>query len=136
MAPPWTVGSPKRAAARLSIITEVDPMRIVSGGPTQVSMSLTLAAGSIPITVVVLPGGRIGPPTWGTSTVTMGQTCMSVIRAAGGIWIFPSSLLIRQYIKLAAGLAELHFFGLGKLTTEEVDRTEAGAEHDSFGACR
>src|SRR6266851_2729825 len=30
-------------------------------------------------------GGRMGPPTCGTTPVTMGQTCMSVMRAAGGM---------------------------------------------------
>ena len=34
---------------------------------------------------VIAHGGKIGPPTCGTSTVTIGHTCMSVTRAAGGI---------------------------------------------------
>src|SRR3954462_11947341 len=46
-------------------------------------MSPTRAAGRPPIRTVIPPGGRIGPPTCGTRTVTNGQTCMSVIRAAG-----------------------------------------------------
>ncbi|MFN3494341.1 MAG: transglutaminase domain-containing protein, partial [Hydrogenophaga sp.] len=41
------------------------------------------AAGSIMISTVSAPGGRIGPPTWGTGPVNIGQTCMSVMRAAG-----------------------------------------------------
>ena len=39
--PPWTVISPIRAAGKKPIMTEVEPMAITSGGPTQVSMSVT-----------------------------------------------------------------------------------------------
>jgi two-component system, OmpR family, response regulator MprA len=83
--PPWAVMSPIRAAGKPPIITRGEPMAIVSGGPAQVHMSLTLAAGSPPISTVGAPGGRIGPPTCGTTPVTMGQVCMSLTRAAGGI---------------------------------------------------
>ena len=41
------------------------------------------AAGWPPMSTVGQPGGRMGPPTCGTKTVTMGQTCMSPTRAAG-----------------------------------------------------
>jgi len=34
-----------------------------------------------------MQGGRIGPPTWGTTPVTIGQVCMSPAREAGGIAI-------------------------------------------------
>ena len=68
---------------RLPIMTVADPFMMVSGGPAQVSMSPMVAAGKPPIRTVVVPGGRIGPPTWGTSPVTIGQTCISVMRAAG-----------------------------------------------------
>src|SRR5208283_2896603 len=93
MTPPWTVGSPMRAAMRLPMSTVGEPMTIMSGGPTQVAISVTRAAGSIPISTVGQHGGRIGPPTCGTTPVTMGQTCMSVIRAAGGIFL---PLLLRR----------------------------------------
>src|SRR5271163_2355460 len=66
-------------------MTLLEPMAITSGGPTQVSMSVTRAAGSIPMITVVQHGGMIGPPTCGTSTVTIGQVCISVTRAARGI---------------------------------------------------
>src|SRR5258708_10721682 len=46
-------------------------------------MSPTRAAGMPPIKTVTPPGGRIGPPTCGTTTVTIRQTCMSVTRAPG-----------------------------------------------------
>src|SRR5690242_10705016 len=36
-----------------------------------------------PISTVNPPGGRIGPPTCGTRTVTCGHTCMSPTLAAG-----------------------------------------------------
>src|SRR5271157_2686124 len=87
MTPPWTVGSPMRAAMRLPMRTVGEPMAIMSGGPTQVAISVTRAAGSIPISTVGQHGGRIGPPTCGTTPVTIGQTCISVIRAAGGIFL-------------------------------------------------
>ena len=51
--------------------------------PAQVAMSVARAAGIPPMSTVGQPGGRIGPPTWGTTPVTIGQTCMSVTRAAG-----------------------------------------------------
>src|SRR5205823_10883854 len=83
MDPPWAVMSPIRAAGMLPISTVKLPRAITSGGPTHVAMSATRAAGRLPIRTVGQPGGRIGPPTCGTRTVTIGQTCMSVMRAAG-----------------------------------------------------
>jgi hypothetical protein len=85
MTPPWTVGSPILAAGRPPIMTLLEPMAMTSGGPTQNAISVTRAAGSIPIRTVGQHGGRIGPPTCGTSTVTIGQVCISVILAARGI---------------------------------------------------
>jgi hypothetical protein len=67
------------------IKTVVEPKTIESGGPVQTHMSPTLAAGKPPINTVTPPGGNIGPPTCGTIPVTIGQTCMSVIRAANGM---------------------------------------------------
>src|SRR5438128_1111685 len=90
--PPCAVMSPIRAAGMPPIITVVDPMAITSGGPTQTAMSVTRAAGRNPISTIGQQGGRIGPPTCGTRTVTMGQTCISVIRAAKGILVLLSVL--------------------------------------------
>ncbi|MGC1087285.1 MAG: hypothetical protein WA894_02520, partial [Candidatus Acidiferrum sp.] len=76
---------PMRAAINPPISTVGEPMMIMSGGPTQVSMSVMRAAGRAPINTVGSQGVMIGPPTWGTIPVTIGHTCMSVTRAAGGI---------------------------------------------------
>ena len=86
--PPCAHESPIRAAGLPPIITFVEPMTIESGGPTQVHMEPTVAAGIPPISTVGTPGGRIGPPTCGTGGVpgvTIGQTCRSPTRAAGGM---------------------------------------------------
>lgn len=59
---------------------------MTSGGPTHVDMSVTRACGSLPVITFTEQGGRIGPPTCGiggTPGVTIGQTCMSLTRAAG-----------------------------------------------------
>jgi hypothetical protein len=80
--------SPILAAGWPPIKTVTDPFIIESGGPTQVHILPIVAAGNPPIKTVGTPGGIIGPPTWGiggTPGVTIGQTCMSDIRAAGGI---------------------------------------------------
>jgi hypothetical protein len=74
-----------RAAGMPPISTVADPLAMVSGGPVQRHTSPTLAAGIPPIKTVGLPGGMTGPPTCGTVPVTIGQTCMSEILAAGGI---------------------------------------------------
>src|ERR1035441_8790768 len=94
--------------------TVLQPITMTSGGPTQVAMSPTRAAGSIPISTVGQPGGRIGPPTCGTIPVTIGQTCMSVIRDAGGI--FPClllELLVRSR-KLIARVGHVGVLGSGR----------------------
>ncbi|ABQ29475.1 hypothetical protein Acry_0247 [Acidiphilium cryptum JF-5] len=83
MVPPCAVESPIRAAGWPPISTVNAPTTTESGGPTQTAMSPTRAAGMPPISTVGAPGPMIGPPTWGTSTSTIGQTCMSVRRAAG-----------------------------------------------------
>ena len=84
---PWAVLSPMRAEGIPPIITVLDPFTIVSGGPTQTHRSPTIEAGKPPINTVGIPGPVIGPPTWGTGPVSMGQTCISVSLAAGGIRI-------------------------------------------------
>jgi len=84
--PPWAVRSPSRAAGLLQINTVAEPFTITSGGPTQRHCEPNVAAGRPPISTVGPPGVRIGPPTCGMGGipgVTMGQTCMSEIRAAG-----------------------------------------------------
>lgn len=73
-----------RAAGLLLIITVADPMAIVSGGPVQIAISPTVAAGMPPMMTLGEPLA-MGPPTWGTVPVTMGQVCMSPMRAAGFI---------------------------------------------------
>src|SRR3954451_901826 len=83
--PPCAVWSPMRAAGMPPIITFVEPITIESGGATHVHMSPTRAAGIPAIRTVGHPGGRIGPPTWGTTPVTIAQVCMSPTRAAGGM---------------------------------------------------
>jgi hypothetical protein len=68
------------------ISTVGQPPTMESGGPVQVAISPMRAAGWPPTRTVALPGGRIGPPTWGTGGVpgvTIGQVCMSPTRAAG-----------------------------------------------------
>jgi hypothetical protein len=84
--PPCAVRSPTRAAGRPFIITVADPFTILSGGPTQVSVSPTTDAGNFAISTVATPGPMTGPPTWGTGGkpgVTIGQVCISLILAAG-----------------------------------------------------
>jgi hypothetical protein len=61
--PPCAVESPIRAAGIPFIRTVAEPAIILSGGPEQVAISPTRAAGKPPISTSVLPGGRIGPPT-------------------------------------------------------------------------
>ena len=56
-------------------------------------MSPTLAAGMPEMMTVGQHGGMMGPPTWGTRTVTIGQVCMSVMRAAGGMTVLPRRVL-------------------------------------------
>ena len=85
MTPPWAVMSPMRAAGIPPISTVKDPSAMTSGPPAQTAMSPTRAAGRPPMRTVGQPGGRIGPPTCGTGPVAIGQVCMSVTRAAGGM---------------------------------------------------
>ncbi len=78
--------SPMRAAGRPWMSTVIEPSAITSGGPTHTHMSPMQAAGMLPMSTVGAPGPVIGPPTCGmggTPGVTIGQTCMSVSRAAG-----------------------------------------------------
>jgi hypothetical protein len=84
--PPCAVRSPMRAAGSLLIRTVADAFTMTSGGPTQRAISVIRAAGIPPISTVTAHGGRIGPPTCGiggTPGVTIGQTCISLMRAAG-----------------------------------------------------
>lgn len=86
-----------RAAGVKLIRTDVEPFTMTSGGPTQVHMEPTFAAGMKPIITVGAPT-TTGPPTWGTTPVTIGQTCMSVIRAAGNMVLL--SILSGRYREL------------------------------------
>src|SRR4051812_15529079 len=83
MTPPCAVRSPMRAAGKPPMRTVVDACTITSGGPTHIATSVTRAAGSILIRTVGQPGAVIGPPTCGTTPVTIGQVCISVSLAAG-----------------------------------------------------
>jgi hypothetical protein len=74
--------------AALFTLTVVEPMMMESGGPVQMSMSPTQAAGSPPMMTVGQPGGMMATPTCGTGTgagVCIGQMCISLTRAAGGM---------------------------------------------------
>lgn len=85
MVPPCAVESPMRAAGFEQIKTVAEPLMMLSGGPTQVHMEPRVAEGMPPMSTVGPPGDVMGPPTWGmggTPGVTIGQTCMSVTRAA------------------------------------------------------
>ena len=89
MTPPWAVVSPFLAAGRPPINTVAEPLTMVSGGPTQVQVSPSAEAGNPAMSTVGTPGAEIGPPTWGIGGkpwVTIGQVCISVILAAGGIF--------------------------------------------------
>src|SRR5664280_2841566 len=72
-----------RAAGAPPISTVKEPSTMLSGGPTQTHIEPTLACGMLQVSTVGAPGPTMGPPTCGTSTVSIGQTCMSVRRAAG-----------------------------------------------------
>ena len=75
-----------RAAGIPPMITVIEPIAIVSGGPTQMAISPMRAAGMNPIITVGHPT-TIGPPTCGMGGVpgvTMGHVCISLILAAGG----------------------------------------------------
>jgi hypothetical protein len=75
-----------RAAGLFPIKTVVDPVAMTSGGPTQTHASPTTAAGNSPINTVGHPGPITGPPTCGIGGrpgVSIGQICISVVRAAG-----------------------------------------------------
>src|ERR1700741_1766132 len=63
-------------------MTVMLPRAMTSGGPTQTHMSPRRAAGILPMSTVKQPR-VMGPPTWGTTPVTIGQTCISAILAAG-----------------------------------------------------
>ena len=91
MTPPCTVMSPIRAAGSPPTRTVNAPCTIMSIGPTQIAMSVIRACGIMQVSTVGMHGGMIGPPTCGTSPVTIGQVCMSVTLAAGWPMIsFPS----------------------------------------------
>ena len=83
--PPCAVASPILAAGKPPINTVAEPTMITSGGPVQTHMSVRRAAGNPPINTVGAPGDMIGPPTCGTTPVTIGQICMSVSLAANPI---------------------------------------------------
>jgi hypothetical protein len=81
-----------RAAGIELIKTDGEPLTMVSGGPTQVAISVARAAGKPPIMTLGEPL-VIGPPTCGFGPgSTIGQVCMSVKRAAGLPGTFSSAV--------------------------------------------
>src|SRR5687768_5593576 len=104
MLPPCTVLSPMRAAGLPPIITVPEPAAMVSGGPTQVTISPARAAGMPAIITVGHPGGITGPPTCGTTPVTIGQVCISPTCAAIPIKNILIDIYHRSfYIRSSAG---------------------------------
>ena len=81
--PPCIVVSNMRAAGSPPTRTVNAPCTIMSIGPTQIAMSVIRACGIMQVSTLIWHGGMIGPPTCGTSPVTIGQVCMSVTLAAG-----------------------------------------------------
>ena len=72
-----------------------EPFTIESGGPTHTQLSPTTAAGILAMSTVGAPGPTMGPPTCGmggTAGVCMGQVCISVSLAAGGMFFWLVSL--------------------------------------------
>ena len=111
--PPCAVLSPMRAAIRKLMNTVGEPLTMISGGPTQSAWSVTRAAGRKPIKTVGAHGGRIGPPTCGIGGVpgvAIGQVCMSVIRAAGGMVTNLSAAFFKSKLVLLAGLKTSPYF--------------------------
>src|SRR6516162_3672293 len=110
-----------RAASKLPISTVGEPFTMTSGGPTQVHISVTRAAGCPPMRTVGHPGGRIGPPTCGTGGtpgVTIGQVCISPILAAGGIiFLQPivSKTLFTRFLSRLGVIRKRGIFGAGLL---------------------
>jgi hypothetical protein len=78
-----------RAAGFPQISTVCEPPTIISGGPEHTQVSPKQAAGILLISTVGAQGPMIGPPTCGIGVgnagVCIGQECMSVSLAAGGI---------------------------------------------------
>jgi hypothetical protein len=88
-------------------------------------MSPILAAGSPEMMTVGQHAGMMGPPTCGTTPVTMGQVCMSEIRAAGGMRpLRPETSKLRRFRRTRQRTNELDLSGwAGRLRA-----TGAGAE--------
>ena len=114
--PPCAVLSPMRAAGLPPIITVAEPLMMVSGGPAQTHISPTTAAGILPISTFGTPGPTTGPPTCGigegNAGVCMGQVCMSVILAAGGI-VLEFKLVNHYYRTFYGGLTACREFRRG-----------------------
>lgn len=127
-----------RAAGLPLIITVAEPLTMLSGGPTQTHMSPRVAAGRLPINTVATQGPLMGPPTWGTTPVTMGQACMSVILAAGGM-ANSGQLIDHDHGTFYGGGAAGGDFGAGtalggKAYIGSVSHIEPGLLYVSLGA--
>src|ERR1700719_2738650 len=99
---------------------------MASGGPVQVAWSPWHAAGWLSIITVGQPGGMIGPPTWGTTPVTMGQVCKSPTRAAGGMVESPVRL---QFPALGAVVGDVRLFRRLRAGTAAGARVAAAVNH-------
>ncbi len=95
--------------------TVADPFCMLSGGPAQVHILPTVAAGCPPIITLGTPGGNMGPPVCGLPLgLVNGQVWLSVILAAAAIVllidVYHGSF---DYYVAAAGLyadaAGIHF---------------------------
>ena len=106
--PPCAVISPIRAAGLPPIKTVAEPFTMTSVGPVQMHISPTLAAGMPEIMTVGQQAGIMGPPTWGTTPVTIGQVCISEIREAGGIRLLSGCLWDRKTRSYAQNYREVY----------------------------
>lgn len=81
--PPCAQLSATRAIGKPPAKTVGEPIATLSGGPTQTAIEPGPIAGITPTKTVGAEGAATGPPTCGTTPVTIGQTCMAVRVAAG-----------------------------------------------------
>src|ERR1035441_8101806 len=112
--PPCAVMSIIRAAGKPQTRTVKDPNTITSGVLTHATMAVPRACGSPPVSTVTAQGGRMGPPTCGTSTVSIGQMCRSVARAAG----IPAPGVAAKLLWALAAAASKDFLALAEAAAD------------------
>src|SRR5690606_37898641 len=111
------------------IMTVALPLTMESGGPTQTQRLPTLAAGVPPIITVGAPGPVIGPPTWGIGGVPgvcIGQVCMSVRRAAGGISVHSFTTAAAGQIEALGQIALIALVGIERIGQYRRQTDRAG----------